>query len=134
MPARRSLGAGGEIKNADDWLIIPVPLSKNRLKERGYNQAELIAEYFSEKIKIQICAGALMKTKDTPAQVSVKNRKERLKNLDGAFAVKNPELVEGKNIILIDDVSTTGATLREAKKTLKLAGAKKVLALVVARG
>jgi ComF family protein len=118
----------------DSWVIIPIPLSKNRLKERGYNQTELLAEFFSQKIKIPICADALVKIKDTPAQVSIKNRKERLKNLEGAFAIKNPEKVSGKNIILIDDVSTTGATIREAKKTLKNGGAKKVIAIVVARG
>lgn len=132
-----------EIRNTGDWLIVPVPLSKNRLKERGYNQAELIAKHLFEKLKsktdfdsteARLRCDVLYKIKDTPAQVSVKNRKERLKNLDGAFAVKNPELVEGKNIILIDDVSTTGATLREVRKTLKLAGAKKIIALVVARG
>lgn len=134
LPARRSLDAGGEIKSTSDWLIVPIPLSKNRLKERGYNQAELIAGYLAEKIKIPFCADALIKIKNTPTQVSIKNKKERLKNLNGAFAIKNPELVERKNIILIDDVSTTGATLREAKKVLKLAGAKKVIALVVARG
>lgn len=123
-----------EIKNINDWLIIPIPLSKNRLKERGYNQAELIAGHLSQKIKISVCTDALMKIKNTPTQVSIKNKKERLKNLNGAFAIKNQEVISGKNIILIDDVSTTGATLREAKKVLKLAGAKKVNALVVARG
>lgn len=134
LPARRSLNAGGEIKNTGDWLVVPIPLSKSRLKERGYNQAELIAKHLSFLQRLNLCADALIKIKDTPAQVSVKNRKERLKNLEGAFAIKNPELVEGKNIILIDDVSTTGATLKEAKKTLKSAGAKKVIAFVVARG
>ena len=123
-----------EIKNINDWLIIPVPLSKSRMKERGYNQVELIAKHLSLLQRLNLCTDALVKIKDTPAQVSVKNRKERLKNLDGAFAIKNPEKIFGKNIILIDDVSTTGATIREAKKTLRLAGAKKVIALVVARG
>ncbi|MFA4890523.1 MAG: ComF family protein [Candidatus Paceibacterota bacterium] len=123
-----------EIKNAGDWLVVPLPLSKERLRERGYNQAELIAGHLSQKIKIPVCADALVKIKNTPAQVSIKNRKERLNNLKGAFAIKNPETIFGKNIILIDDVSTTGATIREAKKTLKVGGAKKVIALVVARG
>jgi predicted amidophosphoribosyltransferase len=57
-----------------------------------------------------------------------------LKNLDGAFAVKNAEKISGRNVILIDDVSTTGATLKEAKKVLRNAGAKKIISAVVARG
>ena len=123
-----------EIKNISDWLVVPVPLSKERLRERGYNQAELIAKHLSLLQRLNLCADALVKIKDTPAQVSVKNKRERLKNLDGAFAVKNPEKILGKKIILIDDVSTTGATIREAKKTLRANGAKKVIAFVVARG
>jgi ComF family protein len=115
-------------------LVVPIPLSKKRKRERGYNQAELLAIQLAEKIKIPVCADALVKIKDTPAQVSVKNRSERLKNLDGAFAVKNAEKISGRNVILIDDVSTTGATLKEAKKVLRNAGAKKIISAVVARG
>lgn len=116
------------------WQIIPIPLSKKRLEERGYNQAELIANHLSQKISAPVISDTLVKTKDTSAQVAVKNRSERLKNLDGAFSIKNPEKIFGKNIILIDDVSTTGATIREAQKILKKSGAKKIICLVVARG
>lgn len=117
-----------------DWFIVPIPLSKERLRERKYNQAELIAKNFSLLQRFNLCTDALVKIKDTPAQVSVKNRKERLNNLKGAFAVKNAEKISGKNIILIDDVCTTGATINEARRVLKSSSAKKVIALVVARG
>lgn len=120
-----------KIKNP---IFIPIPLSKNRLKERGFNQAELIAKYLSDKTSITLITNVLYKIKDTPSQVSIKNREKRLDNLKGSFAVKNQELIKDKNIILIDDVCTTGATIREARKIIKEKGAKKILAAVVARG
>lgn len=115
-----------------DWLVIPIPISKKRLKKRGFNQAELIAKEFTKKTQTYCLIDVLYKTRETPAQVSVKNRKERLGNLKGAFAVKNAHLIKDKNIILIDDVSTTGATIREARKVLRESGAKRVIAMVIA--
>lgn len=118
-------------------IIIPIPLSKKRLEERGFNQSELIAKHFASKSgfeNIQIRADILYKIKETPTQVSIKNRQERLNNINDSFAVKNPELIKDKNIILIDDVTTTGATIKEARKILKENGAKKIIALVAARG
>ncbi len=113
-----------------DSLLIPIPLSPKRLKERGFNQSELIAKRLSDNV----ATNCLCKIRETDSQVSLKNRKERLNNLNGCFDVQNPELVFGKNIILIDDVSTTGATISEATRVLRGSGAKSVLALVVARG
>ena len=113
-----------------DWLIVPVPLSKNKLRHRGYNQAELIAKELSDNVRADI----LFKKFHTKSQVEVKDKEERLANIIGSFAIKNPEKIKGKKIILIDDVLTTGATMREAKKVLKQAGAKKVIGVVVARG
>jgi len=148
------------MSNFSDPILIPIPLSKKRYRERGYNQAQLICE---ELIKIQkrnyltppsaplslIRRGAggevsilnenfnllnniLIKTKETEHQVNIKDRSVRLKNLSNSFSVKNPELIKGRNIILIDDVLTTGATLAEAKKTLKQFGVKKVIAFTIA--
>lgn len=124
-----------------EWILIPIPLSKARMKERGFNQAELIAKHLFAKVKplrnaqgLTLCENVLYKIKETPSQVSIKNRGERLNNLKDCFAIKNPEIIKDKNIILIDDISTTGATIREARKVLRNAGAKKIIALVVARG
>ncbi|MEK7088512.1 MAG: ComF family protein [Patescibacteria group bacterium] len=126
------------MKNFREPILIPIPLSKKRHKERGYNQAELICE---ELIKInnlrhgvdmKLEKNILIKIKETEHQVNIKDRKDRLKNLSDSFSVKNPELIKGKNIILIDDVITTGATLTEAKKILKQSGAKKIIAFTVA--
>jgi len=114
----------------ENWLVVPVPLSKNKLRHRGYNQAELIAKELSGDVRADI----LFKKFHTKSQVEVKDKEERLANIIGSFEVRNPETIRGKKIILIDDVLTTGATMREAKKVLKSAGAKKVVGVVVARG
>ncbi len=115
-------------------FIIPVPLSKKRLKQRGFNQAKLIAQYLSDKLNIPLANDVLYKNKETISQVQIKNREKRLKNLKGVFAIKNPLLIKDKTIFLVDDVSTTGATIEECRKTLMAAGAKKVIGIVVAKG
>jgi len=116
-------------------LLMPIPLSKKRQKERGFNQSELIARKISEldvSMSFTLAYNVLYKIKDTKSQVSIKDRKKRLQNLNGCFIVKNARTVFGRNIIIIDDVTTTGATIGEAKKTLLQAGAKKVIAFTVA--
>lgn len=118
----------GKIK-IENSLVAPVPLSKKRLRQRGFNQSELIARHLSDNVRTDL----LCKKIHTDSQVSIKDKEKRLTNLAGSFAVKNPEAVRGRNIILIDDVCTTGATIKEARKVLKDAGAKKVIAIVVAR-
>jgi len=121
------------------WIIVPVPLSKKRLRERGFNQSELIAERLAgkirdrEKIFIEVAANILQKTKDTPPQARVGSKEDRLANLQNAFSAENSHLMAGKNVIILDDVTTTGATLKEAKRTLREAGAKKIVCMVVAR-
>ncbi|OIO29594.1 hypothetical protein AUJ22_01165 [Candidatus Nomurabacteria bacterium CG1_02_31_12] len=126
------------MSNFSNPILIPIPLSKKRYRERGYNQAQLICE---ELVKIDIknnsnnfiiLNNVLIKIKNTEHQVNIKDRNIRLKNLSNSFSVKNPELIKGRNIILIDDVLTTGATLAEAKKTLKQFGVKKVIAFTIA--
>jgi len=116
-------------------LLIPIPISPTRMKERGYNQMNEVAKVvmslggrtcFEHENRI------LLKFKDTPGQTSIKNRKERLKNVIGCFSVPNKDLVRGRNILVIDDVTTTGATLNEAKKVLLKAGAKNVSLLAIA--
>lgn len=125
--------------NFREPILIPIPLSKKRHRERGYNQTELICNKLIEidekntyEKNFKLEKGTLIKIRETEHQVKTKDRTSRLKNLSGSFSVKNPELIKNRNIILIDDVLTTGATLTEAKKILKQFGAKKVIAFTVA--
>lgn len=124
------------LNNFREPILIPIPLSRKRHRERGYNQAELICnkliEIDGKNNNFKLEKNILTKIKETEHQVKTKNRISRLKNLSDSFSVKNPELIKNRNIILIDDVLTTGATLTEAKKILKQFGAKKVIAFTVA--
>ena len=116
-------------------LLIPVPIGRARLRERGFNQTELLAK---ELVALDtnnfftLNTSALIKIKDTPSQTKSKNRAEREKNLKDCFTIAHPEAIAGKSILLLDDVCTTGSTLREARKTLLKAGAKSVHAITVA--
>lgn len=118
-------------------FVVPVPLSKTRQKSRGYNQAERIAQSFckcgniKEKI-FELRTDIIKKKIDTLAQARITNRNQRLKNIKGAFEIKKLELIKGRTIIIIDDVTTTGGTLLELIKILKKSGAKKVIGFAVA--
>jgi ComF family protein len=109
-------------------------MHKNNLIERGYNQSELIVK---EIIKIDksknfdFSINALKKIKETPHQSKLKNKSERLKNLKNCFWA-DEKLIKDRNIILIDDVITTGTTMNEASKTLKSIGAKKIIGFSIA--
>jgi len=122
-------------ENFHEAILIPIPLSRKRYKERGYNQAELICKQLvklDEGNNFKLARNLLIKNKETVQQARIKNRQERLKNLVGSFSVKNPQVIKNQNIILIDDVTTTGATLKEARSVLRKAGARKVIAFTVA--
>lgn len=112
-------------------LVIPIPLSLKRERERGFNQAELIARGLAQNFTYELSL-ELIKIKDTKAQSSLSARK-RTSNLTGSFKWSGPVPLN-RDVLLIDDVITTGATISEAAKVLKMAGAKKISALVVAKG
>jgi len=109
------------LKSAD--YITYVPLNKSRLKSRGYDQAKFLAEEFSKSAGIEFLENALVRTKDTVPQYRLKAN-ERIGNVKGAFAVGRSDL-KG-NIIIIDDIFTTGATINECARVLKENGADKV--------
>jgi ComF family protein len=112
-------------------MVIPVPLNKNKIKERGFNQSYFLALPFSMTIQKPINKQSLRRFKDTPSQVGL-NRQERFSNVSDAFRA-DPSLVQDKNILLIDDVATTGATMEACASALKSAGAKDIVGLTVAR-
>ncbi|MEI6154688.1 MAG: phosphoribosyltransferase family protein, partial [Deltaproteobacteria bacterium] len=118
-----------------DAILIPIPLAPKRQHERGFNQAEIICNTLiklDKNINFKLEKNILIKPKDTKHQAHIEDRNKRLKNIIGSFAIIHPELVVESNIILIDDVTTTGATLNEARKILKNAGAKKIIAFTIA--
>ncbi len=116
----------------NEFAIVPIPLSKKRLRERGYNQAELIASVVSSKTGIPLRTDVLMRAKHTKEQSKVKGRAERMQNVDGVFALNSSNTLP-LHIALLDDVTTSGATLLAAAEVLKAAGVKKIIALTVAR-
>lgn len=113
-------------------LLVPVPLTSAKRRERGFNQTEEIAKVLSKFFKIPLLFNNLIKIKKTQPQVKLK-REEREKNIKDAFKLKNPELIQGKRIFLVDDVFTTGSTMEECARVLKEAGAQEVWGIVVAR-
>lgn len=115
-----------------EHIVIPIPLSKKRTMERGYNQVALVAQEAAiQGNVILIREDILMRTTHTERQTTLA-RYERLANMHDVFMVAKPKEVSGKNILVLDDVVTTGATLREAKGTLLRAGAKSVTCIALA--
>ena len=111
-------------------VVCFVPMSEKRLKKRKYNQSEVLASKVSEKIGVPLSA-CLIKTKETERQAKL-TRSERLKNLTDSFKVSDKKVVRGKNVLLVDDVSTTGATAEAVAQKLKKAGALRVFLITVA--
>jgi len=121
----------GEFENKLD-LIIPVPLHKNDLKKRGFNQSVLLGKVVGDYFSIPVRESVLVKKKLTPFQVNL-SKKERSKNILRAFSVEKPKEIKGKNILILDDVFTTGSTVEECAKELMKARAKNIFVLTLAR-
>jgi ComF family protein len=115
-----------------ELVIVPVPLHKARMAERGFNQSELIGKFVSYRLNIP-GGDALSRTRSTKPQADLK-RRERLTNLTGCFFVADRGFIVGKSVLLIDDVATTGTTINECAKVLLSAGAKEVWGVVAAHG
>jgi len=112
-------------------IVVPIPLHKKRLRWRGFNQAELLARFVSSKLNLPFAHG-LTRTKNTAQQAKL-SRAERIRNLAAAFELAPDFSPQGKTILLVDDVASTGTTLVEAAKILKQNGAQEVWGLVLAR-
>jgi len=113
-------------------VILPVPLHRQRLQQRGFNQAGLLAAEFGRRLSMPVRFGVLGRQRATQPQTRL-GRRERLENVQGAFAVAKPEWVRDQSVVLIDDVFTTGATADACGKALLQAGAAGVGVLTLAR-
>jgi ComF family protein len=125
-------GVGGFLTDQEPHLIIPVPLHRSRLRQRGFNQAVLLGRVLSRELSLSMLPDALVRTRQTEPQIDLSAAERRL-NVKGAFSVPRPDLVAHKRILLLDDVMTTGSTMDECAKELKKAGAGVVIAATIAR-
>lgn len=113
-------------------IILPVPIHKKRFAKRGYNQSDLIAKYIAKKRNIEYSNKVLIKVKNNLPQ-STLNKTNRHENVLGMYNVINSQKIQNKNILLIDDIYTTGSTVDECSKVLKQNGAKSVNVLTIAK-
>lgn len=120
----------GKMKFYD--IIIPVPMHKIKKLERGYNQTEILSQDLAKNLNVLYNKNILVKVVNNKRQSSL-SEKERHKNIKNVFKIKNSDKIKNKKIILVDDICTTSATLEECSKVLKVAGAKEILALVIAK-
>jgi ComF family protein len=138
---RRNLGLGiafgeliGQLFISKSWavdLVVPVPLARARLSQRGYNQSAIFAYPFSLSLGLTYSSKVIKRVRDTQSQINL-SRDERLQNVSGAFLADRSG-IEAKNILLLDDVATTGATIKCCAEALYDAGASYVYALTVAK-
>jgi competence protein ComFC len=122
-----------ELDTKCEYILIPIPLSSTRLRERGYNQSKNIAHAICAHTKlVRIETGALIRTKQGVSQTKTRSRTERLSAIKNSFSLKDKNYVHNKYVILLDDVTTTGATLSEARKEILKGKPKEVIAFTVA--
>jgi ComF family protein len=126
----------GEPLWAADAVVIPVPLHRRKLRQRGFNQTELIAKMTLKrglrKDRLSLRPGVLERDRETRSQIGL-TRPQRRENMRGAFVVVRPQEIAGREILLVDDVFTTGTTVSECARVLRRAGASKVWVATVAR-
>ncbi len=121
-----------QLKINDEFIILPVPIHNHRLKERKYNHMDLVADEFSKLANYELNKNFLIRTKDTEKQFKL-NKKERIKNIRNAFDInKEIEIPNDANLLIIDDITSTGITLEEIIKLLKRNGYKNIKALTLA--
>jgi ComF family protein len=123
-----------ELLAREGWnpsIIVPVPLSVRRRQQRGFNQAELLAEALARRASIRMRASGLKRVRETRSQVGL-DRWERWQNVNAAFEVPRNDL-RGEAVLLVDDLTTTGATLSSCAAALHAAGARQVWGLTVGR-
>ena len=121
------------IRPRAESVVVPIPLHRSRERQRGFNQAVLLAEELARRMNLAVLP-MLSRRRATEQQIDMASYAKRRENIAGAFAVTDPAAVLGHTVILIDDVATSGATLSEAAQTLRQAGARSVWAIAIAKG
>ncbi len=129
--AAESLGADEEVWEGLDY-IVPVPLHRKRRRERGFNQSQLLAGDLARIQRFEVLERCLVKVRNVPPQTSLEGA-GREGNVRGAYAARGARKIAGKTLLLVDDVFTTGSTLRECSRVLMSAGAREVRALTLAQ-
>ena len=122
--------AGSSLQNAD--VLLPVPLSRERLEQRGFNQALEIARPVARAWQMPVIIDSCVRTKNTSAQAELPLTQRRV-NMRGAFAVRDRRIIDNQHVVVVDDVMTTGHTLQELAACLKRHGAARISNLVLAR-
>lgn len=122
----------GLLDSCEPEVIVPVPLHRSRLRQRGFNQAILLGNKISRRLSLPMYVDALTRTRPTKPQISL-SVAERALNVRDAFTLRRADLVDGKQVLLLDDVMTTGSTMNECARVLKKGGATAVIAATVAR-
>lgn len=118
------------LRITDNLLFCPIPLHHKRLKFRGYNQADLLAKYLQQQLRLDLYSD-LQRIRNTPQQMRIQNRQNRIQNMDNAFQA-NQINIKNQTIILIDDVTTTLSTIQQAAKALSTQGFNDIYALILA--
>lgn len=117
----------------DADLLVPVPLSRKRRIERGFNQAEVLAALLARETRIKLDEKSLVRAVHTPMHRAAMDKKARAASVENVFAVKRPAFVKDANVLLIDDIFTSGATVSNCAKILRQSGAGKIYVLTIAR-
>ncbi len=120
------------LPHPEEFVTVPVPLHKHRLRERGFNQSLLLAKAVASELRTTLDYLSLIRKRDTRSQTGLK-RKERRRNVANAFSVTSAMIFKGTRVLLVDDVLTTGYTLNECARTLKKSGSLEVICLALAR-
>jgi len=116
-----------------NFAIIPIPLHPSKERQRGFNQSLIIAESIAKNLNGELLLNCLIKVKNTPPQMEINDWQKRQVNIKDSFQIKNHNAVKNKNILLIDDVVTSGSTFNEAVRVLKQNHAGKIIALAIAK-
>lgn len=124
---------GQDHRFRDIKMVIPVPLHESRQKIRGYNQSELLAREIGRELGLPVEGDIINRAKNTPSQTGL-DRKGRHDNLANAFEIRNSGNLQGENILLVDDIYTTGATVENCSRILKEGGAKNIFVVTCAAG